>query len=219
MLFIKISWNWPHGNAKQDKNVKRLQRSTPDITRDQKSLHKLSAQFSWKGNSWPFCGTRGVLYQNRSTTVGNWYALVLYNTVWNVEAANDVLNIFDVYLLVMKSHILPYCSFKHYLIKSPFKGLISFRLPFLQIIATDNGSLAISTSKTIRLPNHVFNKYVKKSEGDWRTTYILISIFQILFAGLECSHRMRNVGCSNPSRDRPLSLKHVVTAPLLYARQ
>lgn len=50
-----------------------------------------------------------------------------------------------------------YRSFKHYLIKSPFRGLISFRLPFLQIIATEKGSLAISTSQTIRLQNRVHN--------------------------------------------------------------
>ena len=38
---------------------------------------------------------------------------------------------------------------------------------------------------------------------------------------LERSPRMRKVACSNPSRDRPMSLKqvHVLTAPLLKALQ
>ena len=33
------------------------------------------------------------------------------------------------------------------------------------------------------------------------------------------SPRMRKVGCSNPSRDRPKSLKQSMTAPMLNARQ
>ena len=36
---------------------------------------------------------------------------------------------------------------------------------------------------------------------------------------LELSPRKRNVGCSNPSRDTPKSLKQSVTAPPLNARQ
>ena len=33
---------------------------------------------------------------------------------------------------------------------------------------------------------------------------------------LERSPRMRTVGCSNPIRERPLTVKQVVTAPMLH---
>ena len=39
------------------------------------------------------------------------------------------------------------------------------------------------------------------------------------WSGLERSPRKWKVGCSNPSRDRPKSLKQVEKAPLLHARQ
>ena len=48
-------------------------------------------------------------------------------------------------------------------------------------------------------------QYIHRGDG-WRSR-------------LECLTRLRKVECSNPSRDRPNSLKQVVTAPLLNNRQ
>ena len=38
-------------------------------------------------------------------------------------------------------------------------------------------------------------------------------------SGCECLPRMQNVGCSNPSRNRPKSQKQVVTTPLPNVRR
>ena len=68
--------------------------------------------------------------------------------------------------------------------------------------------------------NQSFDSVYNKLE---KIIYDLLNFQNILprrwRSGLDRSHRMRKVGCSNPNRDRPKSLKQVVTAPLLNVRQ
>ena len=60
----------------------------------------------------------------------------------------------------------------------------------------------------------------------WKLRRIFLNLFKILHrgwprrwrSGLERSPRKRKVGCSNPGRKRPKSLKQIVTAPLPNAR-
>ena len=47
---------------------------------------------------------------------------------------------------------------------------------------------------------------------------IITGVMQQSLAAMLASPRMRKVECSSPCRDRPKSLKQVVTVPLLNAR-